>query len=99
MKTEEQKRALHESIRDKILEEWKKGNVCFRTTDGIMMQPIGWFIQQPIEGMLYDMNRDEATILTLLDEKWVNDLCLTKLLKYYHERCEELEKKLAELNR
>lgn len=99
MNDEERKKA-QESIRDKVLAEWEKGNVCFNTIEGIMMQPLDWFVQQPLDGMLYDMNRDLATILTFIDEpRWVNDFCLTKVLRYYHDRCEELEAKVAELTK
>ena len=99
METKE-KKELHESIKNKVLAEWEKGNVCFNTIEGICIQPLEWFTQQPLEGMLYDMNRDEATILTLInDKKWINDYCLTRLLKHYYNRCEELEKKIAELGK
>ena len=50
------------------------------------------FIKQPLEGMLYDINRNTATILTFIDDpKWVNDFSLTKLLEYYYNKCKEYE--------
>lgn len=84
-----------DSIRDKVVAEWEKGNVCVATFDGIEIIPMTWFLEQPLDGMLYDMNRDEETILSFIeDRKWVNDYALTRMLRYYHDRCKELENKL-----
>lgn len=83
-----------ERLCERILQEWEKGNVCVATSDGIMIQPLEWFVRQPLDGILYDINRDEATIRTFLDNpKWVNDFALTKMLRYYYERCKEYEEK------
>lgn len=87
-------------IKDRIIKEWQNGNVCFLTVDGIMMQPMEWFTSQPLDGMLYDMNRDEATVLSFLDDrKWINDYALTKMLRHYYNRCIELEKEIKELKK
>jgi len=62
------------SLKDKILEEAKKGNIVVSTFDGLMICPLKDVVEQPTEGLLYDINRDQATILTLInDPKWVND--------------------------
>ena len=83
-----------EELKEKILAEYAKGNVCYATIEGIMTSKLEDFIKQPLEGMLYDMNRDKATILTFIDDpKWVNDLCLTEILRYYYNRVKELESK------
>ena len=40
------------------------------------------FIKQPTDGMLYDLNRDEATVLTFLpDTKWINDYAVVKVIR------------------
>ena len=81
-----------ESIKDKVLEEWDKGNLVYADIDGLKSIKLEDFIKQPLEGMLYDTNRDIATILTFLDDpKWVNDFALTKLLEYYYNKCKEYE--------
>lgn len=81
-------------LRDKILEEYKNGKICYRTIEGVFSAKIEDFVKQPLEGMLYDLNRDRATILSFLDDpKWTNDLALTALLEYYYNRCKELESK------
>lgn len=79
-------------LKEKILAEYAKGNVCFRTEDGITTAKMEDFAKQPVEGLLYDLNRDRATITAFLDDpKWVNDLALTEVLKYLYNKVKELE--------
>lgn len=86
---------LQKEVVEKILREFQKGNVCFITVDGINIQPLEWFAQQPLEGMLHDMNRNKKMIEgSIEDSKWVNDMCLTTILEYYYKRCQELEGQL-----
>lgn len=84
----------NEKLRDKILEEYKNGNISYRTIEGVMSCPIESFVKQPLEGMLYDLNRDRATVMSFLDDpKWTNDFGLTVLLEHYYNRVKELEAK------
>jgi len=88
-----------ETIRDKVLSEWNKGNLVFADIEGLKSIKFEDFIKQPLEGMLYDINRDTATILSSIDSpKWVNDFALIKLLEYYYNKCNSLkeENKLLE---
>jgi len=85
-----------ETIRDKVLAEWNKGNLVYADIEGLKSIKLEEFVKQPLEGMLYDINRDTATILTFIEEpKWVNDFALTKLLEYYYNKCKEQEKILS----
>ena len=84
------------SIKDKILKEYKKGNIVVAGIDGLQGMPIKEFIKQPVEGMLYDLNRDEATVLTLIDNpKWVNDYAVSKVIVALKKRIKELEEQLT----
>jgi len=84
------------SIKDKVLKEYKKGNIVVAGIDGLQGMPIKEFIKQPVEGMLYDLNRDEATILTLIDDpKWVNDYAVSKVIVALKKQIKELEDKLT----
>lgn len=79
-----------DDLKDKILEEYKKGNVVIANIEGLGVAKLADLIQQPTEGILYDLNRDEMTILTFLpDRKWVNDYASTQVIrelkKYIHE--------------
>ena len=83
----------HEEIRELILQKEKEGKVVFNTIEGLMEADIDLFIKQPAEGILYDLNRDQVTILSQLDnEKWINDyavaLVIKKLKEYYDSNYE-----------
>ena len=89
---ETKEKEIFESIRDKVLAEWDKGNLVYADVDGLKSIKFEDFIKQPLEGMLYDVNRCLPVVLTYIDDpKWVNDFALTKLLEYYYNKCKEYE--------
>lgn len=86
-----------EEIKNKILEEYKKGNIVVAGIEGLQGMPIVEFIKQPVEGMLYDLNRNEAVVLTFLDDpKWVNDYAVCKVIRAMKNRIDELENQLPQ---
>lgn len=81
-------------IKDMVLAEWEKKHVVFASIDGLHKCSLDEFVKQPLEGILYDINRDESTVTAFLnDPKWINDYALTKLLRYYYEKSKEPCKK------
>ena len=81
-----------EEIKNKILEEYKKGNIVVAGIEGLQCMLISEFIKQPVEGMLYDLNRNEAVVLTFLpDTKWVNDYAVAQVIRALKSRIDELE--------
>lgn len=73
------------SLKEIILEAEKAGDIVFMTCDGLMRTKLDKFISQPTEGLLYDLNRDRATILSFIDDPkrnkfWVNDFCVMKVI-------------------
>ena len=77
-------------LKDLILKKRKENKIVFMTIEGPMEIDIDLFIEQPIEGILYDLNRDLPTILTFLNNgniKWVNDFAvavvISKLKEHY----------------
>ena len=79
-------------IKDKILEEYKKGNIVVSGLDGLQVMSIKEFIKQPIDRMLYDLNRNDEVVLTFLpDPKWVNDYAVGKVIGELKNRIKELE--------
>ena len=83
MTNEEARKHLIELIREKE----KEGKICVRTIEGLEAIDLNEVIKQPTEGLLYDLNRDKATILTLMDDKWINDyacaLVIERLKEHY----------------
>lgn len=81
-----------EGIKSKILEEYEKGNIVFAGIEGLLVAPLSEFIKQPVEGMLYDLNRGEAVVLTFLpDPKWINDYAVARVIRALKDRIDELE--------
>ena len=79
-----------EELRDKILAEEKKGNIVFWAIDELAVANLDNFITQPVEGILYDLNRLPEVVLTFIDDrKWINDYAVYLVIKRLKE---ELEK-------
>lgn len=84
-------------MKDKILEEYKRGNIVISDFDGLSTINMNLFIDQPIDGILYDLNRLEEIILTFIDDpKWINDYALVKVLRKIHEENISLKTKLLD---
>lgn len=82
-------------LKDLVLNEWREGNIVFETIEGLHKQKIGDFVKQPIEGQLYDINRDMATCLAFIEEPMgVNNFASHVLLRYYYDLCNRLKMEL-----
>jgi len=78
--------------RDKVVAEYEKGNVVILTHEGASILKIENLIDQPADGILYDLNRNEEVILTFIDDiKWVNDYATAKVIRYLKKQIEEYE--------
>lgn len=85
-----------ENIKEKILEEYKKGNIVVSGFDGLSVMKLEDIIKQPVDGLLYDLNRGEAVVLTFLpDPKWINDYASSQVIRQLKKRIEELENFLS----
>ena len=85
-------------LKDRILTEYKEGNIVVVEYDGSLRSTLlTEFIKQPVEGMLYDLNRDEATVLTFVDDpKWINDYAVCQVIRALKSRIDELLKDKGE---
>jgi hypothetical protein len=82
MEEKESEKDKNEEIKDIILREYAKGNIVVATFEGIQAMPLKEFVKQPVEGMLYDLNRNEAVVLTFIkDPKWINDYAVAKVIQ------------------
>ena len=84
-----------ESIKELVLKEEKKGFLVIAGFEGLQKAKLSEIVKQPVEGLLYDLNRNETTILTFLnDPKWVNDYASMQVIKLLHNKVEDLEREL-----
>ena len=80
-----------EGLRDKILAEREKGNIVFWGLPGRLMgAKLNEFVEQPAEGMLYDLNRLEEISMSFIDDpKWVNDFAVALTIRKLVEQRDE----------
>lgn len=66
----------------------KRGDIVLMTELGLMGVSLERFCRQDADSILCDLNRDEATTLTLGSEgmvRWVNDYAVAKVIRYLKE--------------
>jgi len=86
--TEEEKR---KNLMKLIMRHEKKGEVVVTSIEGLVAYKIDHIIAQPLEGLLYDLNRLPEGIHTLIvnspkfDYRWVNDYACYLVIKKLHE--------------
>lgn len=72
----------------------KRGDIVLMTGLGLMGVSLEKFCQQDADSILYDLNRDEATTLTLGSEgmeRWVNDYAAAKVIRCLKEEIEKFK--------
>src|SRR3990167_5457696 len=76
-------RAAREKLRAHILSERDIGNIVFHGLPGQLMgAELDQFVEQPVDGILYDLNRSEEISLKFLnDPKWVNDFAVALVIR------------------
>lgn len=86
---------------DKILSLQADNKIAFMTIDGLQGGPIEDFVNQPLEGQLYDVNRDRATLYSMANEnknkRWINDLALVYMYEYANATIEEQRRYITNL--
>ena len=79
-------------LKNKILAQYQEGNIVFAGIDGLQTTPLKDFIEQPVDGILYDLNRSEEVVLTFIDNpKWINDYAVCKVIRALKSKINELE--------
>jgi len=85
------KSVCSEDFKKLVLQNAKKGNVVIMTIEGPAAVNLKKFVEQPTEGILYDLNRLPEVVLTFIDDpKWVNDYAVSLVIT---ELKSQLEKK------
>ena len=73
---------MSEDIKKLVLNKRKEGKIVVMGIEGPMSMNIKEFIKQPVDGILYDLNRLEETALTFIDDpKWVNDFAVALTIR------------------
>jgi hypothetical protein len=91
-----------DKVLDEIRKQEKEGKVVFLTVEGFMGGDLENFIQQPAEGILYDLNRDKITTITLakaseIGKRWVNDYAVAVVIEYMHKEIQRLNERIEVL--
>lgn len=90
-------KTIREELKEKVLDEYNKGNIVISTVEGLQSVPLKEFLKQPVNGMLYDLNRNELTVLSFIeDPKWVNDYAVSKVIQELKKLNSDLESKVGE---
>lgn len=90
-----------------IKDQEKEGRAVFLSFDGLHSVDVEAWIQQPVDGLLYDLNRDRVTAITWLAEgdgervleknhRWVNNYAVALVIRALKAKIDELEKALEE---
>lgn len=75
---------------DLVTSKWKEGKVVWMSEEGPLVMDFDKWVKQPLAGMLYDLNRDLAVVLTFInDPKWVNDYATVRLLEYFYNKYQD----------
>ena len=85
MTTEE----IFEAIKSDIYNHRKENKIIIPSDEGPLSMDIDKFCSQPIEGILYDLNIDEAVLSALYKTeplKYAEMMAITYVIKYLHNK-------------
>jgi hypothetical protein len=88
---EQQLQEQREAMYEKVTSCYRDGQIVIATAEGLTTMNLTTCIEQPIDKLLYDLNRDELTIsltisMFLADPKWVNDFASTQVIRALYEQ-------------
>ena len=82
-----------EDFKKIILAEYKRDNIVICDHEGLKTMPLDEIIKQPTDGLLYDLNRNEAVIFTFIDDpKWINDYACAQVIRKLKDNREQYAK-------
>ena len=88
------------TIKNYLIEEAKSGNVVVNSECGLEKYKLSEFVKQPADGLLYDLNRDEITVLSFInlnDARGINDFACSQVIRYLKEQLDCLQKEHKDL--
>ena len=90
----------YKDYESRVLAEYEKGKIVFMAPDGsgAVSVDLNSFLDQPIDGILYDLNRSEVVVRSFIDDpKWVNDYAVCKVIRELYSRFSSLRQRIAGL--
>jgi hypothetical protein len=84
-----------------VLAARKEGVLVFMALPGTVGKvKLDDFVEQPVDGMLYDLNRSEEISLTFMDDpKWVNDFAVALTIRKLVEQRDQARALLARIEK
>ena len=80
-------------MKKEILEAYRDNKIAVATIEGIQVMPMEDFINQPVEGMLWDLNRTIPGILAdTSDIRWINDYAVAKTIMALKMKIDDLSR-------
>ena len=93
---------LNETLLKDYYKAKSESKILYQNEVGYRICSLEDMNKQDINGILYDINRLPEVIINSKDkdinkynQRWINDLALVELLKYYYRKCCDLQVKLA----
>lgn len=83
-----------EQTLDVIRGQEKYGNITIETIEGLAVIPLDDIANWEADSLLYDLNRDKATTITLGRngmERWINDYAVAMVIEYLMKEIERLK--------
>ncbi len=82
---------MSEKVKKLVLDKRKEGKLVFMGNETLISMDVKEFIKQPVDGILYDLNRLEEVALTFIDDpKWVNDFAVALTIRELYAENERL---------
>lgn len=80
---------MEKDIKEIVLNARKEGKVVIRTLDGFRIISLEELADQPVDGLLYDLNRSEEAVMDFMDDpKWINDFACVQVIRYLKNKLE-----------
>ena len=96
---QERKAKMSKDLKELVLEKRKEGKLVYTNIEGLVSVDVAEFIKQPVDGILYDLNRLEEVVLTFIDDpKWINDFAVALTIRELKKEITNLQKGICGTN-
>ncbi len=86
---------MEKDIKEIVLNASKEGKVVINTIEGPCIVSLEELVGQPVDGLLYDLNRSEEIALAFMDDpKWINDFACAQVIRYLKKEIRRYKRKI-----